>query len=40
MVLRLNCDPLMIEIGLLLISVNVVTTVLCQVVELMSVLID
>jgi hypothetical protein len=40
MVLQLNCEALSIELSLLLIGVNVVTTVLCQVVELLSVLID
>jgi hypothetical protein len=39
-VLQLNCEPLAIELCLLLVGVNVVTTVLCQVVELMGVLIN
>jgi hypothetical protein len=37
--MQLNCEPLVKELGLLLIGVNVVTTVLCQVVELLRVLI-
>jgi hypothetical protein len=40
MILELNHEPLAVELGLLLIGVNVVTTVLCQVVALLSVLID
>jgi hypothetical protein len=39
-VLQLNCEPLAIELNLLLVGVIVVTTVLCQVVELMGVLVD
>jgi hypothetical protein len=40
MVLQLNCERLVKELSLLLIGVNVVDSVLCQVVELQSVLID
>jgi hypothetical protein len=40
MVLQLNCEPLAIELSLLLIGVDVLTTILCQVVELLCVLID
>jgi hypothetical protein len=39
MVLRLDCEPLAIELGLLLIGVNVMTIVLCQVIQLLRVLI-
>jgi hypothetical protein len=38
-VLQLNCEPLAIELDLVLIGVNVVTPTLCQVVELLGVLI-
>jgi hypothetical protein len=40
MILQLNSEPLAIELGLLCISINMVTPVLCQVVELLDVLID
>jgi hypothetical protein len=39
-VLQLNCEPLAKELDLLLIGVNVVASVLCQVVELLGLLID
>jgi hypothetical protein len=39
MVLQLNCEPLAKELGLL-ISVNAMASLLCQVVELLGVLID
>jgi hypothetical protein len=38
-ILQLNCEPFAKELSLHLISVNVVTPVLCQVVELLGVLI-
>jgi hypothetical protein len=38
-VLQLDCEPFVKKLGLLRIGVNVVTTVLCQVVELLGVLI-
>jgi hypothetical protein len=40
MILQLNSEPLAIELGLLCININMVTPVLCQVVELLDVLID
>jgi hypothetical protein len=40
MILQLNSEPLAIELDLLCISINMVTPVLCQVVELLDVLID
>jgi hypothetical protein len=40
MVMQLKCPPPLVKgLGLLLISVNVVASVLCQVVELLGVLI-
>jgi hypothetical protein len=39
-ILQLNSEPLMKELDLLCISINMVTPVLCQVVELLDVLID
>jgi hypothetical protein len=39
MTLQLNHEPHAVELGLLLIRVNVMAFVLCQVVELLSVLI-
>jgi hypothetical protein len=37
--MQLNCEPLTKELGLLLIHVNVVASVLCQIVELLGVVI-
>jgi hypothetical protein len=39
-ILQLNSEPLMKELDLLCISINMVTPVLCQIVELLDVLID
>jgi hypothetical protein len=39
MILQLNCEPHGIELSLLLIGVKVLTTILCQVTKLLSVLI-
>jgi hypothetical protein len=39
-ILQLNSEPLLKELGHLFISINMVTHVLCQVVELLGVLID
>jgi hypothetical protein len=40
MILQLNSEPLAKELGLLCISIHMVTPVLCQIVEFMNVLID
>jgi hypothetical protein len=40
MILQLNSEPLAKELGLLCISINMVTPILCYVVELLDVLID
>jgi hypothetical protein len=40
MILQLNSEPLAKELGLLCISIHMVTPVLCQIVELLNVLID
>jgi hypothetical protein len=40
MILQLDLEPLVEELGLLLLRVNVVCPVLCEVVELAVVLID
>jgi hypothetical protein len=40
MILQLNSEPLAKELGLLRISINIVTPVLCQIVELLNILID
>jgi hypothetical protein len=39
-ILQLNSEPLVKELDLLCISINMVTPVLCQIVELLDVLID
>jgi hypothetical protein len=39
-ILQLNSEPHAKELNLLLVSINVVAPVLCQVVELLGVLID
>jgi hypothetical protein len=40
MILQLNSEPLAKELDLLCISIHMVTPVLCQIVELLNVLID
>jgi hypothetical protein len=40
MILQLNSEPLAKELGLLRISINIVTPVLRQIVELLNILID
>jgi hypothetical protein len=40
MILQLNSEPLAKELGLLCISIHIVTPVLCQIIELLNVLID
>jgi hypothetical protein len=40
MVLQLNSEPLVKEINLLCIRIHMVTAVLCQIAELLNVLID
>jgi hypothetical protein len=40
MILQLNSEPLAKELGLLRISINMVTPVLCQIVEFLNILID
>jgi hypothetical protein len=40
MILQLNSEPLAKELGLLSIIIHMVTPVLCQIVELLDVLID
>jgi hypothetical protein len=40
MILQLNSEPLAKELNLLCISINMVTPVLCQIIELLNVLID
>jgi hypothetical protein len=40
MILQLNSEPLVKELNLLCISIHMVTPVLCQIVELLNVLID
>jgi hypothetical protein len=40
MILQLNSEPLAKELSLLCISINMVILILCQIVELLNVLID
>jgi hypothetical protein len=40
MILQLSSEPHVKELGLLYISINMVTPVLCQIIELLDVLMD